>query len=125
MPGIPAASGGLPQGQGARTKYSRSWSGSVARIAIKSDASARRVLGHRQRLRAERPRSSCASMSATRSPRRHGRATSAVRREAFAERDIMEDLPGLPGSIRFDARELHHLAPLFGFVGDELAKVGG
>src|SRR5215813_10568623 len=32
-----------------RTKYSRSWSGSVARIAIKSGASARRALGHRQK----------------------------------------------------------------------------
>src|SRR5262249_5995568 len=42
----------------------------------------------------------------------------------FVERDVMEDLPGLPGSIRFDARELHHLAPLFGLFGDELAEVG-
>jgi hypothetical protein len=28
------------------------------------------------------------------------------------------------GSICLDANELHHLGPLFGFVGDELAKVG-
>src|SRR6516164_9294112 len=28
-------------------------------------------------------------------------------------------------SIRFDAREPHHLAPLFGLFGDELAEVGG
>jgi hypothetical protein len=42
---------GLPQGQGSRTKYSRCWSGSVARIAIKSGASARRALDHRQKLR--------------------------------------------------------------------------
>jgi hypothetical protein len=27
---------GLPQGQGSQTKYSRSWNGSLARIAIKS-----------------------------------------------------------------------------------------
>ncbi|HKF11145.1 MAG TPA: DUF1428 domain-containing protein [Xanthobacteraceae bacterium] len=40
-----------PQGQGSRTKYSRSWSGSGERIAIKGGASARRALGHRQRLR--------------------------------------------------------------------------
>jgi hypothetical protein len=32
---------------------------------------------------------------------------------------------GLPVSVRFDAHELHHLAPFFGFVGNELAKVGG
>src|SRR5262249_57405742 len=32
------ASWGLLQGQGSRTKYSRCWSGSVARIAIKSRA---------------------------------------------------------------------------------------
>jgi hypothetical protein len=30
-------------------EYSRSWSRPVARIAIKSGASARRTLGHRQR----------------------------------------------------------------------------
>src|SRR5262249_61307341 len=35
---VPAASWGLPQGQGSWTKYSSSWSGSVARIAIKSGA---------------------------------------------------------------------------------------
>jgi hypothetical protein len=28
-------------------------------------------------------------------------------------------------SVRFDAHELHHLAPFLGFVGDELAEVGG
>ena len=32
---------------------------------------------------------------------------------------------GMPGSICFDARELHHLAPLFGFLGNEPPKVGG
>src|SRR6516165_12567331 len=31
---------------------------------------------------------------------------------------------GIAGSIRFDARELHHLTPLLGFFGDELAEVG-
>src|SRR5262249_53550416 len=31
---------------------------------------------------------------------------------------------GIAGSIRFDARELHHLAPLFGFLGQQLAEVG-
>src|SRR5262249_41099490 len=43
---------------------------------------------------------------------------------AFPITNFMEDLPGLPGSICFDARELHHLAPLFGLFGDELAEVG-
>ena len=28
-------------------------------------------------------------------------------------------------SVRFDARELHHLGPLLGFVGDELAESAG
>src|SRR6516164_5337450 len=28
-------------------------------------------------------------------------------------------------SVRFDALELHHLAPLFGLYGDKLAEVGG
>src|SRR5215831_12893302 len=32
---------------------------------------------------------------------------------------------GIAGSIRFDARELHHLAPLFGLLGDELPKSAG
>src|SRR5215831_12318876 len=30
---------------------------------------------------------------------------------------------GIAGSIRFNARELHHLAPLFGLFGDQLAEV--
>src|SRR5262245_29809544 len=29
------------------------------------------------------------------------------------------------GSLRLDARELHHLAPLLGFLGDEASEVGG
>jgi len=29
------------------------------------------------------------------------------------------------GSICFDAREVHHLAPLLGFVGDEILELGG
>src|SRR5215472_4655334 len=31
---------------------------------------------------------------------------------------------GIAESLRFDARELHHLAPLLGLFGDELAEVG-
>jgi hypothetical protein len=30
----------------------------------------------------------------------------------------------IAGSIRFDARELHHFGRLFGFVGEELTEVG-
>jgi hypothetical protein len=30
--------------------------------------------------------------------------------------------PAMPGSLCLDARELHHLAPLLGFFGDELSK---
>jgi len=33
--------------------------------------------------------------------------------------------PGPPASIRFDAHELHHLAPFLDFIGDELSEVGG
>ena len=33
--------------------------------------------------------------------------------------------PGPPGSIRFDAQELHDLTPFLGFVGDELGEVTG
>src|SRR5262245_58039359 len=29
------------------------------------------------------------------------------------------------GSVRLHANEFHHLAPLFGFVGDKLFKIGG
>ena len=32
---------------------------------------------------------------------------------------------GLTASLCFDAGELHHLAPFLGFVGNELAKIGG
>src|SRR5262245_36533122 len=31
----------------------------------------------------------------------------------------------LAKSVRFDARELHHLAPLLGFVGNEFPEFGG
>src|SRR5258708_14747852 len=37
----------------------------------------------------------------------------------------MEYRSAFPGSLRLDASELHHLGPFLGFVGDELAKVGG
>src|SRR5262249_8812975 len=32
---------------------------------------------------------------------------------------------GIAGSIRFNARELHHFGRLFGFLGEELTEVGG
>src|SRR5215510_2111647 len=37
----------------------------------------------------------------------------------------MEYRAGSCASLRLDARELDDLGPLFGFVGDELAKIGG
>src|SRR5262245_33491605 len=40
----------------------------------------------------------------------------------FAERNLWTIGAG---SLRFDVRELDHLAPLLGFVGKELAVVGG
>jgi hypothetical protein len=42
----------------------------------------------------------------------------------FAERELME-YPRLPPSVRLDACEPHHLAPLLGFLGDQLAEVSG
>src|SRR5262249_50489905 len=49
---------------------------------------------------------------------------SSMPRQRLSSTNFMEDFPGLPGSICFDARELHHLAPLFGLFGDELAEIG-
>src|SRR5262245_13280580 len=43
----------------------------------------------------------------------------------FAERDVMEYSARIVRSFRFEARELHNLCPLFGFVDDEFSKVGG
>ena len=31
----------------------------------------------------------------------------------------------ISGSVRFDARELDYLGPLLGFMGNELAELGG
>src|SRR5262245_38202926 len=47
--------------------------------------------------------------------------TVSVRR--FAER-ILWKICRVAGSVRFDARELHHFGGLFGFVGEELTEVG-
>src|SRR5207249_3550908 len=33
-------------------------------------------------------------------------------------------MAGFPRSVRLGTRELHHLGPLLGFIGDELAEVG-
>src|SRR5262249_35885418 len=43
----------------------------------------------------------------------------------LAERALRNILPHPHGSVRLNARELDHLRPFLGFVGDELAKVGG
>src|SRR5215813_13251841 len=45
-------------------------------------------------------------------------------RDAFAERTLWNVGP-LAVSLRLDAGELDHLAPLLGFVRDQLAEVGG
>src|SRR6516165_10725334 len=47
-------------------------------------------------------------------------AIAAIRRTG-----ITEYWMGTAVSVRFDAHELHHLAPFLGFVGDELSKIGG
>src|SRR5262245_36263337 len=46
------------------------------------------------------------------------------RRPPFAEREVME-YPRLPPSVRLDAGEPHHLAPLLGFLDDQLVEVSG
>src|SRR5215813_10910402 len=43
----------------------------------------------------------------------------------FAIRDLWNVAAETTGSICLDACELHHLAPLLGFVGDEPAEVSG
>jgi hypothetical protein len=42
--------------------------------------------------------------------------------QGFAERNVMERAAG---SLRLDVRSPDHLAPLFGFVGDVSAELGG
>ena len=56
-----------------------------------------------------------------------------VAKNAKAPRAILRDarnesygrFAGTAGSICFDARELHHLGPLLGFVGEKFTEVGG
>src|SRR5262249_50021293 len=43
----------------------------------------------------------------------------------FAERNVMECAWSMPGSLWLDSRDLDHLGPLRGFVGDEFAEIGG
>ena len=57
-------------------------------------------------------------------PRRCQRAGPSCR-DLFAERDVTEYLAGSRGSLRLDACELDHLAPLLGLFSDELCEVGG
>ena len=49
--------------------------------------------------------------------------TESGHRDAFAERNVMEPRAVVLRLVRLGARELHHLGPLFDFVGEELAKV--
>src|SRR5215471_11618019 len=46
-------------------------------------------------------------------------------RQRLSSTGFMERGSETAGSICLDARELHHLAPLFGFLGNEPPKVGG
>ena len=43
----------------------------------------------------------------------------------FIYRNLWNIPPRCPGSLWLYVRELHHLGPLLGFLGDELAEVGG
>src|SRR5262245_48778096 len=52
-----------------------------------------------------------------------GRDRDQTRHPPFAERPLRNISPGPHGSLRLDARELDHLGPLLGLVGDQLAKV--
>src|SRR5262245_55830157 len=54
----------------------------------------------------------------TPSPRRTGGVRD------FAERQLW-NIHAFPASVRLDACEPHHLAPLRGFLGDQLAEVSG
>jgi hypothetical protein len=63
-----------------------------------------------------------------RNSRKAGRGTApAARRRNCRRGSFISPLPNdrNPRSIRLDAGELDNLAPLFGFLGDELANVGG
>jgi len=51
-------------------------------------------------------------------------ATGSLPRSGLVQRDLWNVAAETTGSICLDAGELHHLAPLLGFVGDELAELG-
>jgi hypothetical protein len=52
-------------------------------------------------------------------------ATGSLPRSGLVHRDVMERGAESAGSICLDACELHHLAPLLGFLDDQLAEVSG
>src|SRR5262249_22938216 len=125
---FPPPHGADPKAKDHGTKYSRCWGGSVARIAIKSGASARRA---EPLAEVAAPKSYSAAVQIE--PRVHvgysnsrrGRAVSAARRERFAERALWNIGATRMALFGLDVGRPDHLAPLLGFVGDELAKVGG
>src|SRR5215831_11841507 len=49
---------------------------------------------------------------------------SSMPRQRLSSTGVTEYWIGTAASVRLDARELDHLGPLFGFVGDELAELG-
>src|SRR5262245_66534050 len=62
-------------------------------------------------------------MRRTRSPR--ARAASGHAGGRHSPNGGLWNIRVFPASLRLDACELHHLAPLLGFLGDELGEVGG
>ena len=51
------------------------------------------------------------------------RMTHSGHRDAFAEGNVMEYRRAVRRSVRLGARKLHHLGPLFNFIGEEPAKI--
>src|SRR5499433_3737860 len=45
--------------------------------------------------------------------------------DRYSRNGTLWNIRAFPASVRLDACELHHLAPLLGFLGDQLAEVSG
>ena len=95
----------LPSHDGIKSCDARCWSDSCQKIAGPRMQRSVFAAAKQRRHRSSRP---C-------------RQTPAIRGTEFMECR----LPSGSASLRLDARELDHLAPFLGFVGDELAEVGG
>src|SRR5262249_42062084 len=64
-------------------------------------------------------------MTRSRRGRRRGFAMHSLRLQARVAVRNLWNVPPRTGSLGLEAGELHHLGPFFGFVGDEVAEVGG